>query len=135
MQVDLKHFDVWDGWLQYLPKDTINPEEKLILKVAFSAVDEVISQNLRGPKKGYNTEKATTTASFIQGLDELRSKSAKLDHWFSFEYYVPTQNGGLEGIKIEIDFYQIPEGSMKDYNKLAVISVDDLSEHQWVLGK
>ena len=67
-------------------------------------------------------------------LDDLKSKSTKLDNSFNFEYYLPTRTG-LEGIKVEIDFYQLPEGLFKDYTKLAILSLDDLSEHQWVLGK
>ena len=133
MQVDLKQFEVWDGWSKYISAISA-PLEKLISKVAFTAIDEVINQNLEGPKKGYNTENATTDAAFMWALDDLKSKSTKLDNSFNFEYYLPTRTG-LEGIKVEIDFYQLPEGLFKDFTKLAILSLDDLSEHQWVLGK
>jgi len=136
VSINLNNFDVWQGWSQNVPAPDVdsNPQENHILRVAYNAIDEVIDQFMRGPKKGYNTENPTTDPDFVDQLHELKNNSWSNEyHGFSFEYYLPALPDGLDGIKVEIKFYHTKD-LVPGFTKLAVIDIDDLTDHQWVIG-
>ena len=115
---------LWTGWSQYADKDPDLTQRK-IDNVLFAFVDNVLKQNLDNPNPiGYNIEDSGLLDLDLDTLHEISDLTAKC------EYYIPTNNDNLYGDCITIQFYHFH----RYYKRLAVISVSDYGNQQYVLG-
>ena len=116
----------WTGWSQYADKDPDLTHRK-IDTVLFAFVDNVLKQNLDHPNPiGYNIEDSGLLDFDFNTLHEIPDLTAKC------EYFIPTSIvDEVIGDIYTVQFYLI---SHRYYRRLAVISVSDYGNQQYVLG-
>ena len=115
----------WTGWSQYANKDP-DPIQRKIDNVLFAFLDNVLKQNLDNPNPiGYNIEDSGLLDLDLDTLHEIPDLTAKC------EYFIPTSIvDEVIGDIYTVQFYHFH----RYYKRLAVISVSDYGNQQYVLG-
>jgi len=116
----------WTGWSQYANKDR-DPTKNKTDAVLFAFVDNVLKQNLDHPNPiGYNIEDSGLLDLNFNTLHEIPDLTAKC------EYFIPTSIvDEVIGDCFTVQFYLTQH---RYYRRLAVISVSDYGNQQYVLG-
>jgi len=72
----------------------------------------------------------------------LRDKSTKLESELKLSYHIPStdpNSADLYGMDVHMQFYLLPPDTVqgpegKYFSKMVVIHIDDLEDHEFVLG-
>ena len=125
--------------------------ERRVYEVAFKTIDSAISDFMEKhgqtvlPIKQYNSEGNSANANhheILNDLSLLRDKSTKLESELKLSYHIPStdpSSADLYGMDVHMQFYLLPPDTVqgpegKYFSKMVVIHIDDLENHEFVLG-
>ena len=127
LDFNLNGWTRWTGWSQYANNHPY-ANQRNIDNVMFNFVDTVLKQNLYNPDPmGYNIEESGSLDIDFDKLHKIKNLTAKC------EYSVPTEDDHFYGDGVTIEFYTC-NNLASGYQRIAVISVSDYGQQQYVLG-